>query len=156
MHQTLSQRRRSNLKMAQQQQQQQQPAGLAEHIRIRPATKADAPAMAEVFFRSFNAAFWQYFMPDTPLTRAWWTEAWTKGLDSPRDRTFVAVDTQAEGRVVGFSRWIVPQPDGSLEHDAWPPLRPEDGWDMDLVARFFGGMDENREALMGKEPHWCE
>lgn len=145
--------------MAQQQQQEQKPlAALADHIRIRPATKADAPAMTEVFFRSFNAPFWQYFMPGTPFVREWWTAAWTQGLDSPRDRTFVAVDVGAEAgdRVVGFSRWVVPQADGSLEHDAWPPIRPEDGWDMDLVAKFFGGMDENREGLMGKKPHWCE
>lgn len=135
---------------------------LPARIRIRPAAKDDAPALADVFFRAFNAPFFQYLMPDTPALRAWWAAAWRKGLDNPTDRTFVAVDTEAGGDggaavVVGFSRWQVPQPDGSLEHDSWPPMQPGDGcaWDMDIIGPFFGGMDVNREALMGKKPHWC-
>lgn len=115
--------------------------------------------MAEVFFRSFNAPFWQYLIPDTPFMRSWWVQGWTKGLDNPTDRTFVAVDTrpEADGKIVGFSRWQVPQPDGNLEHDSWPEMKPEDKvWDMDILAPFFGGMDANREKVMGKKPHWCE
>lgn len=113
--------------------------------------------MADVFFRSFNAPFFQYLMPDTPPMRAWWAAGWCKGLDNPTDRTFVAVDTEAGDAVVAFSRWQVPQPDGNLEHDSWPPMQPGDGcvWDLDIIEPFFGGMDVNRETLMGKKPHWC-
>lgn len=134
-----------------------QPHALPAHIHIRPATKEDAPAMADVFFRAFNAPFFQYLMPDTPPMRAWWAAAWRKGLENPTDRTFVAVDTEAGGAAVGFSRWQVPQPDGNLEHDSWPPMHPGDGcaWDLNIVEPFFGGMDVNRETLMGKKPHWC-
>lgn len=49
------------------------------HIHIRATTKADAPALADVFIRSFNAPFFQYLFPNTPFMRSWWIHAWTKG-----------------------------------------------------------------------------
>ena len=122
-------------------------------FQIRPATKDDVPAMTDVFFHSFNAPFWQYFIPDTPYMRRWWDEAWTIGLDNPTDRTFVAVDTANSDKVIGFSRWMAPQDDGNQERK-WPDMAPEDQWDMEIVGRFFGGMDENRKELMGTKPHW--
>ncbi len=35
----------------------------------------------------------------------------------------------------------------------WPDVK-EDEWDMDVAGPFFGGMEANREELMGKRPHW--
>lgn len=121
-------------------------------ILIRPATKDDIKDMTDVFFYSFNAPFWQYFIPDTPYFRGWWDEAWKMGLENPTDRSFVAVDTTNGDKVVGFSRWMVPQDDGNQERK-WPDMSPDE-WDMELVEIFFGGMEENRKELMGVKPHW--
>lgn len=84
--------------------------------------------------------------------RTWWKEAWQIGLDNPTDRTFVAEDTENQNRIVGFSRWMVPQQDGNQERK-WPDMSPSD-WDMEIVENFFGGMEENRHEMMGTKPHW--
>ncbi|KAK5168973.1 uncharacterized protein LTR77_006282 [Saxophila tyrrhenica] len=121
--------------------------------RIRPANKEDIPGLTEVFFRSFNAPFWQYLFPDTALMRQWWHQAWQISLDNPTDRTFVVEDTSSNDQIVAFSRWMVPQPDGNLERK-WPVVDETYFPDMELVGAFFGGMEESRHSLMGKEPHW--
>jgi len=76
------------------------------------------------------------------------------GLENPISRTRVAIDTQKDNKVVAFSRWLTPQADGNLE-TKWPEFK-EDDWDMNLVEKFFGGMEENRHLLMGSRPHWCK
>lgn len=123
---------------------------------IRPATKEDVPGLTDVFFHSFNAPFWQYFMPDNANNRKWWSEGWTISLENPTDRNFVVEDTQANNRIVAFSRWIVPQDDGNKERK-WPdsPMEPQDEEHQEVGGAFFGGMEENRAELMGNRPHWC-
>lgn len=74
------------------------------------------------------------------------------GLDNPTDQTFVVEDSESNNEIVAFSRWMVPQQDGSIERP-WPEPKPED-WDMELADAFFGGMEENHKELMGKRPHW--
>lgn len=85
--------------------------------------------------------------------RKWWNDAWTMGLENPTDRTFVAVDTENGSKIVGFSRWMIPQDDGNQERK-WPDMAPSDGWDMEIVENFFGGMEENRKEMMGQSSHW--
>ena len=123
-------------------------------FRIRPAKKDDSSAMTDVFFHSFNAKFFQYFIPDTTWNREWWDAAWALSIDNPTDRNFVIEDTAHGDRIVAFSRWMLPQSDGNQERK-WPDM-DESKWDMDLAGAFFGGMEESRKTLMGKRPHWCE
>jgi GNAT superfamily N-acetyltransferase len=73
------------------------------------------------------------------------------GLANPTDRTFVVEDTEKDNKIVAFSRWMVPQSDGNLERK-WPDL--PSSWDMEVAGAFFGGMEHNREEMMGKRPHW--
>lgn len=61
-------------------------------------------------------------------------------------------DTDNGHKIVGFSRWMVPQQDGNLER-VWAELSPDD-WDMELAEAFFGGMEENQHEMMGERPHW--
>ncbi|KAK5704289.1 hypothetical protein LTR97_003305 [Elasticomyces elasticus] len=121
-------------------------------FRIRDAKKEDAPAMTEVFFRSFNALFWQYFMPDTAVLRQWWTDGWQAGVLSSTDQSFVVEDTEKDNKIVAFSRWMKPQSDGSQERECWPDLPPN--MDLEVATAFFGGMEANRHEMMGKRPHW--
>lgn len=76
------------------------------NFHVRPATSADVPAMTDTFLHSFNAPFWQYFIPDTTFNRKWWDEAFQMGLDDPTVRSFVVTDSDANDRVVAFSRWV--------------------------------------------------
>lgn len=122
------------------------------HFHIRPATPADFPSMTEVMYRSFNAPFWAYLMPDDDIHRRWWDESWKVSHENPTDRQFVVEDLQNDKKIVAFSRWMLPQDDGNQERK-WPDMREED-WDMDLVGAFFGGMEENRKEMMGERRHW--
>ena len=92
-------------------------------------------------------------MPNNEPHRRWWNEAWTMGLDNPTDRTFVVIDRERDDEVVAFSRWQVPQENGSLER-RWPDLNSRD-WDLEVANDFFNGMDTNRKEMMQKRPHWC-
>ena len=74
---------------------------------IREARKEDVAGMTEAFFRSFNAPFWQYFIPDNARNRQWWQDAWAIGLENPTDRSFVVEDTENGNTIVAFSRWMV-------------------------------------------------
>lgn len=122
-------------------------------IIIRSATQADVPGMADIFFRSFNQKFWQYFCPDKPVNRMFISDMWSRGIDTPTDRSFVAIDTSRDSKIVGLSRWQLPQDDGAQNHDAWPePSMLDQG----IAQPFFGGMDENRGSIMGRKPHFCK
>ena len=85
--------------------------------------------------------------------RQWWAGAFAMGLENPTDRNFVIEDTQNNGRIAAFSRWMVPQQDGNQERK-WPEMTAEH-FDMEVLRAFFGGMEENREELLEKRPHWC-
>lgn len=122
-------------------------------IVVRRATQADVPGMTDIFFRSFNQKFWQHFCPDQPANREFISDMWSRGIDAPTDRSFVAVDTDQDLKLVGLSRWQVPQADGSQNHDAWPEPSM---LDQEIARPFFGGMDENRASIMGQRPHFCK
>ena len=100
-----------------------------DRYRIREATTNDVSAMTEVFFHSFNAPFWQYFMADNPANRQWWDKGWTMGIESPTDISFVVEDTQSNNRIVAFSRWMTPQKPGVQKRKCWPDMKEEEGWE---------------------------
>lgn len=94
----------------------------------------------------FHHPFFAYFSPNDQVHRNWFTEAWRVGLDSkpslqcppfnfdaskraiiiadPTDRTFVVEDTEKDNKLVGFSRWVMPQQDGNLERKVSKILPP--------------------------------
>ncbi|KAF2487360.1 acyl-CoA N-acyltransferase [Neohortaea acidophila] len=127
-----------------------------DRFHIRPAKKEDAEAMTGVYYNSealdITAMPKTAEVPNTHAIHQWWNDAWRIGLDNPTDRTFVVEDTQNDNKIVGFSRWMVPQQDGNLERK-WPEVK-DDEWDMEVAGAFFGGMEENRHELMGTKPHW--
>lgn len=90
--------------------------------------------------------------PNNEYMRKWFADSFQISLDNPTDRGFVIEDTQKSNRIVAFSRWMVPQSDGNLERK-WPDMA-EQQFDMDACGAFFGGMEENREHIMGSRPHW--
>lgn len=85
---------------------------------IRPATAAYVEGMSDVFFHSFNQTFWQYFYPENEKNHDFIVDMWTRGIHSPTDRSFVAVDTSACDRIIGVSRWQLPLYGQALNHDA--------------------------------------
>ncbi|KAK3110834.1 hypothetical protein LTR53_014471 [Teratosphaeriaceae sp. CCFEE 6253] len=123
-----------------------------QRFRMREARKADVSAMTDVFFHSFNAPFWQYFLPETPDVRRWWDQGWALGIDSATDRSFVVEDSEQGDRIVAFSRWMTPQSDGNQVRECWPEM--PGGMDMEVADAFFSGMEANRHAMMEKRPHW--
>ncbi|KAK5124551.1 hypothetical protein LTR85_001768 [Meristemomyces frigidus] len=112
----------------------------ASRFMIREAKKEDVSSMSDVFFHSFNAPFWQYFIPPTPEKRKWWDDSWLMGIENPTDRSFVVEDTERGNKIVAFSRWMIPQLDGNLERK-WAAMA-EDEWDMDIADCFFGAVLE--------------
>lgn len=122
-------------------------------IAILPATPADIPQLADLFWTAFADAFNQLLFNRQPETEAWWHEVHRLGLtEDPTLRTIKAVDTTT-GVVVGFARWVLPQADGNLERQ-WLELPA--GTHLQLAEAFFGGMERSRKEYMGRRPHYCE
>ncbi|KAK6431315.1 hypothetical protein LTR95_012526 [Oleoguttula sp. CCFEE 5521] len=127
---------------------------LPPNLHIRPATGSDIPSLTSSFYTSFGLApFMAYLFPRSPYFDKWWNEVFLLGLQNPTDRTFVVTDSNAGDKVVAFSRWMVPQADGSLERK-WPAVGGEAWGDMEVAGAFFGGMGGNHEKIMAKRPHW--
>ena len=64
-------------------------------LALRAATEVDLPRLTDVFFESFHpvSAFMRRAIPDTPLTRDYWTRTNTNALLDPDVRLMVVTDT---------------------------------------------------------------
>jgi GNAT superfamily N-acetyltransferase len=110
--------------------------------------------MTDVFFDSFNQAFWTHILPDNKSNRSFIVDMWTKGMYASTDRTFVAVDTADSNRIIGVSRWQAPLYDRTPEVcDSWPEPSM---LDQDIAVYLFRAEDLSRRTIMGDRPHWCE
>jgi len=69
---------------------------------IRPATVADVPAMVELYYQSFYVShpFWATLMPRTDSVDEWWKETFKSGIENPKARTFLVIDTQPHEKAV--------------------------------------------------------
>lgn len=74
--------------------------------------------------------------------------------NNPTDRQFVVEVLHNGKRLVAINHWQVPQTDVNQERK-WPETKV-DKWEMELMGRLLGGMEENRAELMGKRPQWSK
>lgn len=120
---------------------------------IRQARVEDADEMAQLFYTAFAPAhpFYSVMMP-REAGLPWWVAAWKIGIEQdPTTRTFVVEDTSCDGKLVAYSRWVVPQHDGNLQR-LWPEIPPQ--FDQEICKALFEGVHGNRKELMGTRPHW--
>lgn len=121
------------------------------------------------YFHPWWTEAWALGINDDPTVRTFiavdtnyaaQTNSATNGVDNVESRLESYLDKKfpalvSDGRIVGFTRWRVPQEDGNMD-DKWPDLPEGEGVDMAIMNPFFGGMHVNRDELMGKNPHWCK
>lgn len=122
---------------------------------VREASLDDVEFLTRLWYSAFNTShkFWEVMTPDDAITRQWWNDVWTMGMKAGHAvlKTFVVEDLSRGGRLVAFSRWNVPQIDGS-QNIPLPDYPPE--WDPELTEALWGGMPKNRADIMGRRPHW--
>ncbi|RYP88857.1 hypothetical protein DL769_000223 [Monosporascus sp. CRB-8-3] len=127
------------------------PSGFA----VRGASLDDVEDLTRLWYSAFNTShkFWEVMTPADAITRQWWDDVWTMGIKTgpAHLKTFVVEDLSRGGRLVAFSRWNVPQADGS-QNIPLPDYPPE--WDPELTEALWGGMPKNRADVMGQRPHW--
>ncbi|KAF3910662.1 hypothetical protein ABW21_db0206102 [Orbilia brochopaga] len=128
------------------------PAGFA----VRDATYNDVEDITRLWFATFNKShkFWTIATPDDAPTRKWLDDTWICGIQAGLSvvRTFVCEDL-TQKKLVGFTRWHVPQPDGS--QNAPLPGFPS-SWDPELTEALWGGLVRNRAEVMGNRIHWSK
>ncbi|KAK6535918.1 hypothetical protein TWF281_000168 [Arthrobotrys megalospora] len=121
----------------------------------RRATDADVEALTRIWFASFNATndFWRFLTPENDTTRKWLNELWTLGIRAGPSVfvTWVAEDLSKDRKVVAFTRWQPPQPNGSLDVP-FPDFTPD--WNEEVAEALWGGIANFRRDLMGNRPHW--
>ncbi|KAF3153515.1 hypothetical protein TWF225_001787 [Orbilia oligospora] len=121
----------------------------------RRATYADVEALTQIWFDSFNAThdFWKFLTPENDATRKWLNELWTLGIKAGPSVfvTWVAEDLSKDRKVVAFTRWQPPQPDGSIDVP-FPDFTPD--WDEKVADALWGGIAKFRRDIMGNRPHW--
>ena len=124
-------------------------------FRVRDAGLTDVESITNIWYASFNPThkFFDYATPDDAATRQWFNELWTMGIQAGPGviRTFVVENLSQENKLVAFSRWHVPQADGSQDIPM-PPIPAH--WDPEITDALWGGMARSRERVMGKKPHW--
>ncbi|KAK6337265.1 hypothetical protein TWF730_002671 [Orbilia blumenaviensis] len=119
-------------------------------FKVREARYEDTEALTRLWFSSSNLS-----SDVDPGTLRWWNKVWAMGIHAgPRAvRTFVAENSENE--IVAFSRWNVPQADGSHSVALLPDFPDE--WGADLTEALWENATRNRKRIMGRRPHWrCE
>ncbi|KAK8008706.1 Acyl-CoA N-acyltransferase [Apiospora marii] len=121
------------------------PAG----FHIREASKDDVENLTSLWYSSFNPShpFWDVATPDDAVSRRWWNDTWSLGLQAGPDvlRTFVVEDLAQGGRLAAVARWNVPQ-DGGRQDIPLPEFPAE--WDTEVTEALWGGMPLNRREVM--------
>ncbi|RYO85836.1 hypothetical protein DL766_005801 [Monosporascus sp. MC13-8B] len=122
---------------------------------VREASLGDVKDLTRLWYSAFNTShkFWEVMTPADAVTCQWWNDVWTMGIKAGPAvlKTFVVEDLSRAGRLVAFSRWHLPQADGS-QNIPLPEYPPE--WDPELTEALWGGMPKNRADVMGQRPHW--
>ncbi|KAK1596517.1 acyl-CoA N-acyltransferase [Colletotrichum navitas] len=124
---------------------------------VEYATLEDAPAVADIFLKSFNSDFFQTLFPQNEYGRDYMTKAseqfmLSKQNGSQEGQVFVVRNEQ--GMPVAASViWIIrPEDEGTWSwRKRWPTANA--GQRDDLLDEFFTGMATQHHRIMGKEPH---
>ncbi|EFQ31095.1 uncharacterized protein GLRG_06239 [Colletotrichum graminicola M1.001] len=124
---------------------------------VEHATLEDAPAVADIFLKSFNSDFFQTLFPQNQYGRDYMTEAseqfmLSKQNGSQEGQVFVVRNEQ--GMPVAASLiWIIrPEDNGTWSwRKRWPAANA--GQRDDLLDEFFTGMATQHHRIMSKEPH---
>ncbi|KAK2043387.1 hypothetical protein LZ31DRAFT_329362 [Colletotrichum somersetense] len=124
---------------------------------VEPARLGDAPAVADIFLKSFNSDFFQALFPQNEYGRDYMTKASEQFMLSKQNggqEARVSVVRNEQGLPVAASViWIVrPEDDGTWSwRKRWPAANA--GQRDDLLDEFFAGMATQHHRIMGKEPH---
>ncbi|KAK2001335.1 hypothetical protein LX36DRAFT_653398 [Colletotrichum falcatum] len=124
---------------------------------VERARLEDAPAVADIFLKSFNSDFFQTLFPQNEYGRDYMTKAseqfmLSKQNGSQEGQVFV-VRNEHGMPVAASVIWIIrPEDDGTWSwRKRWPAANA--GQSDDLLDDFFVGMATQHHHIMGKEPH---
>ncbi|KAK1535250.1 uncharacterized protein CCOS01_04002 [Colletotrichum costaricense] len=124
---------------------------------VEPARLEDAPAIAEIFFKSFKSDFFQALFPQNEYGRAYITDAYKQFMLSKEHGSQegqVAVVRNEKGEPVATTLiWIIrPEDNGTWSwRKRWPSANA--GQKDELLDEFFSDMASQHDRVMGKDPH---
>ncbi|KAI8274401.1 hypothetical protein K4K60_009710 [Colletotrichum sp. SAR11_57] len=124
---------------------------------VEAARIQDAPALAELFFKSFNDEFFQTLFPQNEFGRDYMTKAYEMFMRSKENHSQegqVYVIRNDEGEVVASSLvWIIrPEDNGTWSwRKRWPAANA--GQKDELLDQFFTDMALQHDQNMGKDAH---
>ncbi len=135
--------------------------------RVVPATRADCPALADIYRLSFlpnKLGQAMFGKADPNLVAAKLGERFARLLANPRHAIFKAVRPAAAGPptgpgdagevVLGFAWWELPKAEGAGEEQEeevkreWSP-----GTNVELVTALFADLDEHAKKIKGRHYH---
>ena len=130
-------------------------------LHLRPATDADFPSLADVFYKAFHpvSPYMRRAQPDTPLVRAFWNEAHTYSLNDPNVRLMVVVDKSAEPeRIIAQGRFRAPSSDTTttenLDAGVWPCIPLTADHDAEMCNAFIDFIVLCRQKQMTGKRHY--
>ncbi|KAF6817238.1 GNAT family [Colletotrichum musicola] len=129
-------------------------------LKLRPATAADAPSLAPIYFSAFgdNPILQNCFPPSSDQCRKFTADAFTKEFDDPRARILVVSDPDNAAdpeEIIAWAKWVRPAAEGEENVEPPPPVEswPSEG-NPRFADEFFGGIGRRHAALMGDVRHW--
>jgi hypothetical protein len=124
---------------------------------LTEATPDDVPALAAIFPLSYHSTpYFKKMFPDTSANDIWWQDSHRIAMLDPRTR-FVKVTDQANEKIVGMARWLLPRtddgPQPGSEEDRWPEFTND--VDRTLSDPLFEVMGRSRAEYMQNRKHYC-
>lgn len=123
-------------------------------VLIRDAAPSDIASMTTMVPRAFApSAFLPQIIPNTALTRAWWTSTYRNALDDADCRILVAVAKSGDTVGILTLHYLGPESHASASAGVTltVPLTPDHS---PVLAKAFAGMKQERKDLMGDTPHF--
>ena len=109
----------------------------------------DIPKLIDVWYTAFDMGD---LFPDTPKVREWWNIGIHDDFKDSETQIYLKVVDTSTGRIAGYANWHWGDTIKTWK-ERYPPF--SDDTNATAADAFFGGMDVNRQRIMGGKPHYC-
>ena len=119
-------------------------------LKFLPADVEDIPKLIDVWYAALDLGD---MIPDTPKVREWYHNMFHNDFKDSETQPMVylkVVDT-ATGQIVAFANWLWGDTIKPWKN-RYPPL--VDDMNVSAAEAFFGGVDANRQRIMGEKPYY--
>ncbi|TGO20838.1 hypothetical protein BPAE_0262g00150 [Botrytis paeoniae] len=123
------------------------------NLTLRPATTADAEALANIYFSAFSSDEISLLcFPRSPVSWTWWYNSILSEIQDPSSHFLCIHDSSSPtSEIISYAKWNDKSAPVATLNDLpeWPQ-----GCNVEVSNHFFGTLIERRREIMGERKHW--